>query len=80
MTVVPMSAPRITPIVWRSVRRPADAKPTSMTVVALDDWRIAVAPAPTASALRRFPVRVERMCRSRVPAARCRPSPTSRTP
>jgi len=46
VTVVPISAPRIMPIVWRSVRRPADAKPTSMTVVALDDCSPAVTPAP----------------------------------
>ena len=37
VTVVPTSAPRITPIVCRSESRPADANPTSITVVALED-------------------------------------------
>ena len=80
VTVVPMSAPRMTPIVWRRLSRPAEVKPTSMTVVALDDCSTAVTPAPTRSARKRSPVSVERTWRSRVPAARCSPSPTSRTP
>ena len=80
MTVVPMSAPRMTPMVCRSDSRPAEAKPTSMTVVALDDCRTAVTPAPTSRALKRLPVSVESRWRRRVPAARCNPSPTSFTP
>ncbi len=80
VTVVPMSAPRMTPIVCRRLSRPAEAKPTSMTVVALEDCRTAVTPAPTRSARNRSPVRVERTWRNRVPAARCSPSPTRRTP
>src|SRR5437773_1956882 len=42
VNVVPMSAPRITPSVWRNVMRPAATKPISMSVVAAEDWMIAV--------------------------------------
>jgi len=48
--VVPMSAPRITPSVWRKLIRPADTKPISMSVVAAEDWMIAVIAAPEATA------------------------------
>src|SRR2546425_646273 len=41
VNVVPMSAPRITPSVWRNVMRPAATKPISMSVVAAEDWMIA---------------------------------------
>src|SRR5437899_1841955 len=37
VSVVPMSAPRMTPSVWRKVMRPADTKPISMIVAAVGD-------------------------------------------
>ena len=38
VTVVPIFAPMMTPIDCSRVIRPAWTKPTSITVVALDDW------------------------------------------
>ena len=46
VTVVPMSAPRITPSDWGNVTRPADTKPISISVVADEDWMIEVTSAP----------------------------------
>src|SRR5712691_2812451 len=80
VSVVPMSAPRMTPSVWRKVMRPADTKPISMIVVADDDCRspVTITPDPTAiSRLRDSPVN---RWRSRASVARCRLSPLSRMP
>lgn len=46
VTVVPMLAPIMTPIAWARVRRPAFTKLTTMIVVAVDDWMMAVTPIP----------------------------------
>jgi len=47
VTVVPILAPKITPRAWESDINPAFTKPTSITVVAEDDWIIPVMIAPT---------------------------------
>ena len=78
--VVPMSAPRITLTDWASVMSPELAKPTSITVVALDDWTTAVMKAPASIPLMRLLVIPLRMCRIRPPAACWSPSPTSCIP
>ena len=44
--VVPMLAPIMTLIAWVRVRRPAFTKPTTITVVALEDCMTAVTPIP----------------------------------
>ncbi len=44
--VVPMLAPIITPTAWCSVMIPEFTKPTTITVVAEEDWITAVTPAP----------------------------------
>src|SRR2546426_400868 len=54
VNVVPMSAPRMIPSVWGKVISPAATKPISITVVAADDWMIAVTAAPAATAVSRF--------------------------
>jgi len=54
VSVVPMSAPRMTPSVWRKVMRPADTKPISMIVVADDDWRSPVTITPDTTAMKRL--------------------------
>ena len=46
VTVVPMLAPMITLMAWVSVISPELTKPTTMTVVAEDDWMMAVTPRP----------------------------------
>jgi hypothetical protein len=61
--VVPMSAPRITPRDWRKVRRPADTKPISISVVADEDWMRVVTSAPEQTAVRRLRVMLVRRWR-----------------
>jgi hypothetical protein len=80
VSVVPMSAPRITPSVWRNVMRPAATKPMSITMVADDDWMMPVMVAPEAIARMRLRDMPVSRLRSRLPAARCRPSPVRRMP
>ena len=60
--------------------RPAATKPISITVVADDDWMIAVTAAPAATAVSRFRVSPVRSVRSRPPAARWSASPAWRMP
>jgi hypothetical protein len=80
VTVVPMSAPRMMPSVWRNVMIPADTKPMSISVVAAEDWMIAVTVAPEATATHRLRESPVRSWRRRPPTARCRLSPLSRMP
>ena len=54
--VVPMLAPMITPIDWESWSNPALTKLTTMTVVADEDWTIAVMANPVKIAATRWPV------------------------
>ena len=75
VTVVPMLAPMMTPMAWRSSMRPEFTKPTTMTVVAEEDWITAVTPRPSSSARRGLPVMPARMFFSREPAAFSRASP-----
>ena len=75
MNVVPMSAPRMMPIAWCRVSRPAWTNPITITVVAVDDWISAVAPAPVRRAAKRFVVRWVSTWRRRAPARRWSPSP-----
>ena len=65
VSVVPIEAPRITPMVCTSVIMPASTKPTSMTVVALLLWMLTVTRMPTMAAKRRFPVTIASTPRSR---------------
>ena len=71
--VVPMFAPIITPIAWASDSRPALTKPTTITVVALEDWITAVIPNPVSTPLKGLEVIAPSRCRSPEPAAFCSP-------
>ena len=66
--VVPMLAPIITPIDWVNVRRPAFTKLTTITVVALDDWIMAVIMKPVKILLNEFDVIAANTERSFEPA------------
>ena len=66
--VVPMLAPKITATAAVKVMRPAFTKPTSITVVTLLLWMMAVKPAPTAAPAQRLLVRVSRVFCSLPPA------------
>ena len=80
VSVVPMSAPRMTPSVCRNVIRPAATNPISIRVVAADDCRSAVAAAPeTTARIRRRDSPVRRLFK-REPSTRWSASPLSRIP
>ena len=66
VTVVPMLAPMMMPTAWVSFIIPEFTKPTTITVVAEDDWITAVTPAPRSTALMGLDVSFSRI-RSRRP-------------
>ena len=72
--VVPILAPMITPTVFSKAIRPEFTKPTSITVVADDDWIIAVIRAPTRTPLKVLEVSFSRICFILSPATASRPS------
>ena len=74
VTVVPMLAPMMTPILCTSVINPAFTKLTTITVVALDDWMRAVIRIPVSTPITLFFVMAARMLRRRSPANFSRPS------
>ena len=61
VTVVPMFAPMMIPIACDSFMMPEFTKPTTMTVVAEDDWITAVTPAPSNTDLNGFEVRLSKI-------------------
>ena len=73
VTVVPMLAPMMIQTAWFRVIMPALTKPTTMTVVAEEDWMTAVMAAPTSTPKNRLAVRRSRICFIRLPAAASRP-------
>ena len=68
VTVVPISAPRMTPIACDSDIKPAVTKPTSMTVVTEEDWMIAVTKAPVSRPMIRLVVSLPKIAFMRLPA------------
>ncbi|OPZ98384.1 MAG: hypothetical protein BWY71_01281 [Planctomycetes bacterium ADurb.Bin412] len=72
--VVPMLAPKITPMACANVISSALTIPTTMTVVTELDWMILVMRAPTPQATKRFPVMALISFRIRLPATACIPS------
>ena len=68
VTVVPMFAPMITGIDCRRLRSPELTKPTTMTVVADDDWITAVTARPVSRPENRPLVSFARMAFSESPA------------
>ena len=75
VTVVPMLAPMMTPTAWVRDSSPAFTKPTTITVVAEEDWITAVMPMPASTASTRLWVTIFRMFFRRFPAVRSSPSP-----
>ena len=72
VTVVPIFAPMIIQTACFKVISPELTKPTTITVVAEEDWITAVIPAPTHTPRKRFAVRRSRICFIRLPAAASR--------
>ena len=78
--VVPMLAPMIIPMAWlRSISR-ALTNPTTMTVVAEDDWIMAVIKAPTSTPTTRLLVSIASSFLVFAPADFCNPSAISCIP
>ena len=73
--VVPIFAPKITPTDCRKDIMPAFTKPTTMTVVAEEDWMTMVTTIPISSALNTLPVIFSSVFSSLEPAARSKPFP-----
>ena len=71
--VVPMLAPMMIHTACCSVSIPEFTNPTTITVVADDDWMTAVIPAPTATPRKRFEVSFSRIPFIRFPAAASSP-------
>ena len=78
--VVPISAPRITPIACDSDIRFAVTNPTSITVVTEDDWMMAVTTVPVTRPMSLLVVSVPRIWRIFSPATTLRDSPICSIP
>ena len=72
--VVPISEPKITPTVWGRFMMPELTKPTSMTVIAEEDWMAIVIIAPTVRPLNLLSVALLRSFSSLPPAVFLRDS------
>ena len=73
--VVPILAPMITPTACVSFIMPELTKPTTMTVVADEDWIVAVTKAPSSNAFILFSVSFSKTFSSFPPESITRPSP-----
>ena len=80
VTVVPMFAPMMIPIAWESFMIPEFTKPTTITVVADEDWITAVTPAPSSTALNGFDVRLSKIRSNFPPDIFSRPPPITLIP
>ena len=80
VTVVPMLAPMMMPTAWVSFIIPEFTKPTTITVVADDDWITAVTAAPKPTALSGFEVSVSKIFSILPPETFSRPSPITFIP
>ena len=80
VTVVPIFAPIITPMAEWSFMMPAFTKPTSITVVAEEDWITAVTESPSNIALIGFEVSLSNIFSSFPPASFSSPLPITFIP
>ena len=80
VTVVPTFAPMIIPSDWCRVKRPAPTRPEVITIVAVDDWMIAVTARPSRKALKTLFVTDSMICLSVPDELSLSPSPISRIP
>ena len=67
--VVPTLEPMMTPTVCPSSIMPEFTRPTSITVMALEDWMAMVMPAPSSRLLNRLSVIFRSICSSLPPAS-----------
>ena len=74
VTVVPMFEPMMTPMVWPNCMMPELTKPTSITVMAEEDWIAMVMTKPSSIAIQRLPVIFFSECSREPPATLRRPS------
>src|SRR5262245_54158583 len=80
VNVEPILAPMIIGTVWASVIRPAETKPTSSTVVMVEEFNKAVITAPATRPLNRLEVILARMAGNLAPAIAFRPLVSSCRP
>ena len=80
VTVVPTLAPIIIPMAWYSFIIPELTKPTTMTVVAEEDWITAVTPAPKRTALTGLEVRRSKIISNLPPDSFSKPAPITLIP
>ena len=80
VTVVPIFAPIIIPTACESCMMPEFTKPTTITVVAEDDWITAVTAAPSNTAMIRFFVSFSKICSILPPESFASPSPMTFIP
>ena len=73
--VVPILAPMMMPTAWFSFMMPEFTNPTTITVVAEEDWITAVTPAPKRTAIIRFDVSFSSRYSSLPPESLVSPSP-----
>ena len=73
VSVVPTLEPMMTPTVWPSSMMPELTRPTSITVIAEEDWMAMVMPAPSSRLLKRLEVIFFSSCSSRPPASFSKP-------
>ena len=78
--LVPITAPMMIAIAWRSFIIAEFTKPTTMTLVAEEDWITAVTPVPSRIPLTGVPDRRYRISSSRLPATFFSPSPIRAMP
>ena len=75
-----MLAPMITPTAWDSFIMPEFTNPTTITVVAEEDWITAVTSAPSPTAFKGLDVNVSRICSILPPETLESPSPMTCIP
>ena len=80
VTVVPTLAPMMMPTAWVSFITPELTKPTTITVVADEDWMTAVTASPRKNPLTGLEVSRSKIVLSLLPAARSRPWPMTDMP
>ena len=80
VTVVPMLAPMITPTAWDSCIMPEFTNPTTITVVAEEDWITAVTTSPSSTPINRLEVSFSRSRSMRPPDSLDSPSPMALIP
>ena len=74
VSVVPICAPRMMEMACASVSRPAFTNDTVISVVAVDDWMLAVTNIPAIMPVKRFEVTFSNTERNWGPAIFCKPS------